>query len=382
MAGLEPATYALGGHRSNPLSYRGATMGNVAIGPSRCANTQLDLRLNSGADTLNGREFYGPNPLTFPSLVFKSLPRISIPRVGIVPPHVAYSRVGCDFSNRPTRADEGVPHATLGRFVLALTMFSFITTAACTGESPPAPAATPDIKATVTAMVEAIPTQTPYPTSTASPTYTPAPTYTAVPPYPTYTPASPATPYPTYTPAPTAEPYPTLAPLPTHTPVPTATPYPTPEPLPTYTPQPAPTPRTIIRKDDWKTDGLGGSVALGTGPDRGTWMLILSCASDGTPGVFLGHSIYNIFSSGDAGDETLLFESDGDVRELTWTYSPQDEDRNDLYSAVWPDVVVDLLMESSEVVLTIPTARAPYIITFPVAGLDQHISAPADVCGS
>ena len=138
--------------------------------------------------------------------------------------------------------------------VLVLTTFSFITAAACTGESPPAPAATPDIKATVTAMVEAIPTQTPYPTSTASPTYTPVPTYTAVPPYPTYTQASPATPYPTYTPAPTAEPYPTYTPAPTHTPAPTATPYPTPEPLPTAMPSPTPPAPTWRGSGHWYRD--------------------------------------------------------------------------------------------------------------------------------
>ena len=84
-------------------------------------------------------------------------------------------------------------------FTFALIVFLLVTVA-CTAESP-RPVATPDIKATVTAMVEDIPTQTPYPTSTASPTHTPAPTHTSVPPYPTYTPASPATPYPTYTPA-------------------------------------------------------------------------------------------------------------------------------------------------------------------------------------
>ena len=59
------------------------------------------------------------SPVRLPALksyLFKSLPRISIPRVGIVPPHVAYSRVGCDFSDRPTRADEGGSPCYAGPF--------------------------------------------------------------------------------------------------------------------------------------------------------------------------------------------------------------------------------------------------------------------------
>ena len=69
---------------------------------------------------------------------------------------------------------------------------------ACASEPPPAPP-TPDIEATVTAMVEALPTQPPPPTLAALPTYTPAP---------------PATPRPTLEPLPTYTPYPTLEPSP------------------------------------------------------------------------------------------------------------------------------------------------------------------------
>ena len=88
---------------------------------------------------------------------------------------------------------------------LVAAVFVFV---ACASESPPPPP-TSDLQATVTAMVQDIPTQTPYPTYTALPTYTPAPTATL---YPTYTPAPTAEPYPTYTPAPTATPEPTPSP--------------------------------------------------------------------------------------------------------------------------------------------------------------------------
>lgn len=117
----------------------------------------------------------------------------------------------------------------------------------CASEPPPAPP-TVDIEATVTAMVEALPTQPPPPTLAALPTYTPAPTATL---YPTYTPPPSATPYPTLEPLPTPEPLPTYTPYPTYTPfptpipVPTATPSPTPAPVPTATPRP--TPRPTIR---------------------------------------------------------------------------------------------------------------------------------------
>ena len=88
---------------------------------------------------------------------------------------------------------------------------------ACAAPVPtPIPTATPDIPATVTARMAAIPTATPYPTLTPWPT---------------------ATPRPTLTPWPTATPYPTATALPTYTPYPTATPdiryqvvTPTPEP--------------------------------------------------------------------------------------------------------------------------------------------------------
>ena len=121
--------------------------------------------------------------------------------------------------------------------VLALTMFSLITAVACTSESAPAPAATPDIKATVTAMVGDIPTQTPYPT------YTPAPT---------------AEPYPTYTPAPTLAPLPTYTPYPRPTLRPTYTPYPRPTLRPTYTPYPTPTlepTRVPMNNSSWQETG-------------------------------------------------------------------------------------------------------------------------------
>lgn len=122
----------------------------------------------------------------------------------------------------------------LKSLVPALFLLTLAAALACAAPTPtPIPTATPDIPATVTARVAAVPTATAYPTNTPYPTVTPRPTVT---PYPTNTPRPTYTPYPTSTAVPTATPYPT------NTPYPTATPRPTYSPRPTYTPLPTPRP--------------------------------------------------------------------------------------------------------------------------------------------
>ena len=256
---------------------------------------------------------------------------------------------------------------------------------ACTGEQPAAPLPTPDIQATVTAMVEALPTQPPPPTLAALPTYTPAPSAT---PYPTHTPVPSATPYPTYTPPPSATPYPTPGPLPTHTPYPTLqppptyTPWPTLEALPTYTPQPRPAPvvRTVTQPDNWKVDSQGMHTVLGNSPGRGTWLLAAVCLDGDDLAVWLWHALGRIYSSSTSGDESLLAEFDGDSQEQTWHYFAADEDGDDALSANWPRNTIAKLIDSKRAVFTVPTAREPYVVTFDVAGLDRHIKTPEDLC--
>ena len=250
---------------------------------------------------------------------------------------------------------------------------------ACATEQPPTPPPTPNIEATVTAMVEALPTQPPPPTSAPLPTYTPAPPATA---YPTYTPAPSATPYPTHTPLPSATPYPTPEPLPTLQPLPTYTPQPTLEALPTYTPQPRPAPvvRTVVERDNWKVDDLGAYMVLGSSPDRGTWLLAAVCFDDGDLAVWLWHALGRIFSSSTSGDESLLAEFDGDSQEQTWHYYAADEDGDDYFSANWPRNIIAKLIDSKKVVFTVPTAEEPYVVTFDIAGLDRHIKKPEDLC--
>ena len=128
--------------------------------------------------------------------------------------------------------------------LIALSLFLFSALLmACGGSAAPAPAVgpTPNIEATVTALVDQRMASIPAPTE--PPTRTPLPTATL---YPTYTP------HPTQTPLPTATPYPTYTPFPTPSISPTATPYPPYTPYPTYTPEVRPTPTST----PWPTSYL------------------------------------------------------------------------------------------------------------------------------
>ena len=126
--------------------------------------------------------------------------------------------------------------------------------------------ATPDLEATVTAMVATQiagqPTATPLPTPTSTPTPTVTPTRIPVPtPTPSPTPISVATP-PTSTPTrvPTATPTSTVATMPT----PTATETPTSTPLPT--PTPTPEPQVVVHWARFLSGRIGGehlTVPLG-----------------------------------------------------------------------------------------------------------------------
>ena len=108
------------------------------------------------------------------------------------------------------------------------------------------PTPTPDLQATVQAMVSAaLPTATPTPTPDVAATIAASVSATiAVQPTPRPRPTATATATPIPTPTPTPRPTPTPHPSATPTPVPTATPVPTPTPTPapTATPRPTPTP--------------------------------------------------------------------------------------------------------------------------------------------
>lgn len=254
------------------------------------------------------------------------------------------------------------------RFAMPVLGLFALLAVACASEQPSTPPPAPDIEATVTAMVEALPTKAPPSTLAALPTYTPPP---------------PATPYPTPEPLPTYTPQPTLESLPTHTPYPTPEPQPTLVPLPTYTPQPAPAPvvRTVVERDNWMPDSLGYYTVIGNSPRRGAWLLSVTCFEDGDLGVWLWHALGRVFGSGASGDQSLLADFDGDSQEQTWVYIAADEDDDDFFSANWPRNVIEKLLESEKAVFTIPTSGQSYVVTFDVAGLDQHIKKPENLCG-
>ena len=156
-----------------------------------------------------------------------------------------------------------------------------LTAIACAPAAPPM--ATPDIPATVTARMAAIPTATPYPTFT---------------PYPAPTTVSTATPYPTPTPMPTATPYPTPTALPTYTPYPTPTPTPRPTstPWPTATPRPTPTPIPTVK---WGLPYKPVSIVNATSGTR----------INTEP--FILHGCY---AGIDYGSESFAFTKDGNLR--------------------------------------------------------------------
>ena len=173
-------------------------------------------------------------------------------------------------------------------------------TVACGNQDPPA-VPTPDIQATVAALVtQALPTPEPTPdveataeaqlekvysgieaTIVAMPTLTPQPTYTPRPtfePLPTYTPPPTATPYPTATPSPT------YTPLPTYSPLATLSPYPTATMRPTYTPHPTP---LILPGRAWQRGHPGvmenaSDSATHNGKPVGIETLVIFCRDDGT----------------------------------------------------------------------------------------------------
>ena len=255
-------------------------------------------------------------------------------------------------------------------FVLVLFI---LLTIACATEPQPAPP-TPDVEATVTAMVEALPTQPPAPTLAALPTYTPVPTATA---YPTYTPPPSATPYPTLEPLATLEPPPTHTPYPTQTPLPTYTPQPTMEALPTHTPYPTPTARPpVVRQvqNNWQSlaavNGSTEYAAVGTNTDGDIstpWVLWIRCDDNGEPGIYLSDAFTRIFREGtDRFTEQLLLRADGDTSESDWIYFA-----TDYFGAEQPYNVFGAIKNANRLVIEIPTAGDGYVVEFNVAGLSH-----------
>ena len=247
------------------------------------------------------------------------------------------------------------------RFAVPVLGLLVVLAIACASEQSPAPP-TPDIEATVTAMVEALPTQALPPTLAALPTYTPPPF---------------ATPYPTLEPLPTHTPYPTLGPLPTYTPQPTA------ETLPTYTPYPTP-PVIEQSKNNWHrlaaSDDSTEYATVGVSTDEGIrtpWVLWIRCSDEGEPRIYLSDAFTRIFLEGtDLFTEQLVLRTDGDAREAPWTYYSS----SDYLGAEQPYNVFGTVKDTRRLTIEIPTAEDPHIIDFNVAGLSQQLASLDSVC--
>ena len=90
----------------------------------------------------------------------------------------------------------------------------------------------------------------------------------------------------------------------------------------------------------------------------------------------------NVFDEGDEGDEgvqTLLVEIDNDPEEQNWWYFPPDVPYSDYFSYYrTPDLIGELL-QATTVTFTIDTTAEPFVFTFNVAGLEQHIQGAEDL---
>ena len=168
----------------------------------------------------------------------------------------------------------------------------------------------------------------------------------------------------------------------------------TPTPQPTYTPYPTPEPviETVVRDNYWISqptyDGGHRYVTVNTDeeqPVAGPWALWLECGAAGEPGAFMNNLQGNMFDEGEQGEEgvqILLVEIDNDLEEPNWWYFPPDVPYSDYFSYYrTPDLIGELL-QATTVTFTIETSAEPFVFTFTVAGLEQHIQGAEDLCGS
>ena len=198
----------------------------------------------------------------------------------------------------------------------------------------------------------------------------------------------------TPTPQPTYTPYPTLQPLATLQALPTYTPHPTPEALPTYTPYPTlgppPTaePMVITESGGWIATEFSEGPLMFTVIGHheaegaiGPWWLSLGCYADGSPSAFLG-TVWGVVYSGDTEDHdlTVIAEFDGMLSEQRWFYyAPTDEYGGQLVHAR-PDILIEQIIQSESVTLSVPASGRDYVVTFKISGLDQYITTAAEVC--
>lgn len=135
---------------------------------------------------------------------------------------------------------------------------------------------------------------------------------------------------------------------------------------------------------DWTVslfDGEPTYYLLSKEQTGSAWWLMLGCStSSENPLLFMGRVWGVIYDRETDGDESVLVNIDGISSEQQWYYSPRTDFISDVLGSRQPGLLIEKLIEANEVTFTIPSTGDGRVITFSVSGLDQHISAPSDVC--
>ena len=111
------------------------------------------------------------------------------------------------------------------------------------------------------------------------------------------------------------------------------------------------------------------------------WLLSVECSAEGSPAVFLTTAWDVIYAEEEDHDVSVDARIDGVLSEQTWSYKAPEGTLNDYMNHEQPTTFIEQLLTADEIEFTIPPSDDPYVVSFWVPGLDQHIEDASDVCG-
>ena len=114
----------------------------------------------------------------------------------------------------------------------------------------------------------------------------------------------------------------------------------------------------------------------------GPFWLTLSCNAQGNRWVFMGATLGIIYSETEDHALWVLAHIDGVLSEQPWYYRAPTDIHSDYMNHGQPADLIEQLLTADEAVFTIPTSGDPYVVSFSVSGLDQHIEEPSELCNS
>lgn len=110
------------------------------------------------------------------------------------------------------------------------------------------------------------------------------------------------------------------------------------------------------------------------------WWLSAECSASGRPAVFMGKVWAEIFTNVDNQELDILVDIDGVRSEQTWDYYERSGINSDYLSLFGTLTEKEQLLMANEVTYTIPANPNDFIVSFAVAGLDQHLESLSAVC--